>query len=120
MMGRYISTILCVFLFLFAVSSVNASITSWNCADDGDGGIVMNPATLTSVGDEYDLTMSGVQHFYPAHMQGDFATDTVLDPTIRLIDDVTNQTTFDWTDYHITFGMSQPFTFVSSGTLAPA
>ena len=47
-------------------------------------------------------------------------TDTPLDPTVRIIEDITNETTFAWTDYHITIGMSQSFSFVSSGLLAPA
>ena len=121
-MGRYISAILCVFLFLFAVSTVNASIVSWNCDDDGDGAIVMNDSltTLNPIGEEYELSLTGVQSWFPAHVEGDFTTDTPLDPIVRIIEDVQNDTTFAWSDYHITIGMSQTFSFVSSGTLAPA
>lgn len=120
-MGRYSSAILCV-LLLFAATTVNASIVNWNCADDGDGGIVMGPATLTPVGGEYDLTMSGVQHFLPAHMAGDFTTDTTLDPTVRILQGIDNDTTFAWTDYHITIGMNNPTFAISStsGLVMPA
>jgi hypothetical protein len=122
MMGRYISAILCILLLSFAVSTVNASIVSWNCGADGDGAIVMDygTTTLTPVGNEYQLSMSGDQYWLPAHLQGDFTTDTQLDPTVRIIEDIGNDTTFDWTDYHITIGMSHTFSFVSSGLLAPA
>ncbi len=117
-MGRYFSAILCG-LLLFTVSTVNASITSWTCADDGDGAIVMGTATLTATSDGYDLTMSGTQYWYPANVVGDFKTDTEEDPTVRIIEDVENDTTFAWTGYQITIGMSHTFSFVSAGLLIP-
>jgi hypothetical protein len=120
MMGRRFITILCSVLFLFAATTVNASIVDWNCADDGDGAIVMGTPTWTEVGEEYQLSMSGAQHWLPGHIAGDFTTDTPLDPTVRIIEDISNDTTFAWTDYHITIGMSQSFSFVSSGLLSPA
>jgi hypothetical protein len=122
MMRRFGSTFL-VFIFLFAVtqfaSVASASIVGFSCADDGDGAIVMNPATLTPVGDEYDLTMSGVQNWHPAHMLGDFTTDTELDPTVRIIEYITNDTTFDWTDYHITITMNKTFTISHTAVVTP-
>lgn len=116
-MGRYSSTILCILLLLFAATTANASIVSWDCNDDGDGAIVMNQPSivLTPVGDEYELAMDGVQNRYPAHVEGHFTTDTELDPTVRIIEDVENNTTFAWTDYHIVMGMSHTFSFVTSG-----
>jgi hypothetical protein len=121
-MGRYISAILFSFLLLFAVSTVNASIVNWNCDDDGDGGIVMNynSIALTPVGSEYQLSMSGAQYFGPAHVAGAFTTDTELDPTVRILEDVSNDTTFAWTDYHITIGMTKAFSFVDAGLMMPA
>jgi hypothetical protein len=121
MMGRYISAILCVFLFLFAASTVNASIVNWNCDDDNDGGIVMNynSIALTPVGSEYQLSMSGVQHFGPAHVAGVFTADSELDPTVRILEAVTNDTDFAWTDYHITIGMTKSFSFLSTGLAMP-
>jgi hypothetical protein len=62
--------------------------------------------------------MSGEQYWHPAHVAGDFTVDG--DPTVRIIEDVENDTTFAWTDYHITMGMSHTFSFVSSGLLTPA
>jgi hypothetical protein len=106
---------------LFAVSTANAVITGWNCADDGDGAIVMNTPTWEDYGgSDYELSMTGIQYWYPALVEGDFTTDSPEDPTVRIIEDISNDTTFDWTDYHIKIGMSQSFSFVSSGTLAPA
>jgi len=120
-MGRCSGAILCVLLLLLATTTVNASIINWNCADDGDGGIVMGPATLTPVGGEYDLTMSGVQHFLPAHMAGDFTTDSALDPTVRILQGVENDTTFAWTDYHIAIGMNNSsLSILSTGIVAPS
>ena len=123
-MGKYISAFLFSFLLLFAVSTVNASIETWSCGADGDGAIVMDygSTTLTLVDPvthDYDLAMSGDQYWLPAHLQGDFQTGGT-DPIVRIIEDVGNDTTFNWTDYHITIGMTQSFSFVSSGLLAPA
>jgi hypothetical protein len=120
-MGRYSGAILFSVLLLLAASTVNASIINWSCNDDGDGGIVMNTPVLTPVGDEYDLTMSGVQHFYPAHMVGDFTTDSILDPTVRILQGVENDTTFAWTDYHIAIGMNNStLAILSTGIVAPS
>ena len=112
-MGRYISAILCV-LLLFAVSTVNASITDWSCAPDGDGAITMSYANLTFGNGEYLLDMDGVQSAYPAHLAGDFTTSDLLDPTVRITEGIDNDTTFDWTDYHITIGMNNNTFAISS------
>jgi hypothetical protein len=122
-MGKSFVAILFSVLLLLATTTVNASITGWTCDDDGDGAIVMGTPTWTVVDAElhdYELTMSGVQHWDPAHVAGDFTTDSELDPTVRIIEDVENDTTFAWTDYHIVMGMTHDFTFVTSALLAPA
>lgn len=109
-------------LLLGTTSLVSASITDWNCDDDGDGAIVMGTPTWTVVDPvlhDYDLSMSGVQYWHPAHVAGDFTTDSPEDPTVRIIEDVFNDTTFAWSDYHIIMGMSHTFSFVSSGLLVP-
>lgn len=109
-------------LLLLAATTANASITGWYCDDDGDGAIVMGTPTWTVVDPElhdYDLAMSGVQYDYPAHVEGDFTTDNELDPSVRIIEDVENNTTFAWTDYHIVMGMTHTFSFVTSGLIMP-
>jgi hypothetical protein len=74
---------------LVAGSVAQADIIAWKCQDDGDGGIVMNqPSWSEPTAGEYKLEMSGVQNFYPAHMNGDFTTDTELDPTVWIIESV--------------------------------
>lgn len=105
---------------LAVVFPVNAVIIDYNCADDGDGAIVMGPTTLThdSGLDEYTLSMSGVQNWYPAHVEGNFITDTELDPTVWIAETVDNQTNFAWTDYHITIGMTKTFS-ISTSVIAP-
>jgi hypothetical protein len=122
MMGRYISAILFSLILLFAVSTVNASIESWTCTDDKDGGIVMNPGTWAVVDPvkyDYQLSLTGTQNFGPAHVVGDFQTDTELDPTVRILQDVTNDTGFAWTGYQITIGMTKSFSFVDAGLMMP-
>ena len=121
-MNRYSSAILCILLLLLAVPTVNATITNWTCADDGDGAIVMNPATMSWTDNgshDYTLSMKGAQYRGAANVAGDFTTDSDLDPTVGIIEDISNDTTFDWTDYHITIGMSHAFIFVSSYIVTP-
>ena len=118
-MNRYSGAILCV-LLLFAVSTVNASIVGWNCADDKDGAIVMTPTGWTdNGGHDYTYSMNCAQYGTLGHLLGDFTTDTEQDPTVGIIEDISNDTGFDWTDYHITIGMTKAFTFVSSYIIAP-
>jgi hypothetical protein len=124
-MNRYSSAILCILLLLFAVPTVNAAITSHSCADDSDGAIIMTSPSWTDNGNkDYTLSMNCAQWGFPddsaapGHLAGDFQTDTELDPTVRILEDITNDTTFAWTDYHITIGMTQSFSFL--GLTAPA
>jgi hypothetical protein len=121
MMSRIGSAFLICLVLLISAPLVNASITGWYCDDDGDGGIEMNynSIALTPVGSEYQLSMSGTQYWGPAHVAGDFTTDTELDPTVRILEDVTNDTYFAWSDYHITIGMTKSFTFLGTGLAMP-
>jgi len=111
------SLVFAAVMVLALALSARASIVDWNCADDGDGAIVMGTPTWNEVSGEYYLTMSGTQYWYPAHVEGDFTTDTELDPTVWLIETVENQTTFNWTGYIITIGMTKNFTI--SSVIAP-
>ncbi|OHB59252.1 MAG: hypothetical protein A2173_09870 [Planctomycetes bacterium RBG_13_44_8b] len=105
---------------LLSVSVVSADIVDWNCDDDGDGAIVMDtPAwNYDSGSGEYTLSMAGTQYWAPAHVEGDFTTDTEEDPTVWIIETVDNQTTFDWTGYQILIGMTKNFT-ISTSVIAP-
>src|SRR4030042_1429330 len=119
-MVRRINFFAAFLLFVLASTSlVSASIIDWNCDDDGDGAIVMSYADLIGSGGDYTLEMDGKQYWYPAHMEGDFTTDTELDPTVWLIEEIENDTTFAWTDYHITIGMDKTFSILSTGLVAP-
>ena len=109
-------------LLLLAATTVNASITSWTCADDGDGAIVMGTPTWTVVDPvthDYDLSMSDTQYRSQANVAGDFTTSDELDPSVRIIEDIDNDASFAWTDYHITMGMSHNFSFVTAGLVMP-
>jgi hypothetical protein len=109
-----------LFIFLGATTLVNASITDITCDDDNDGAIVVDDSSVAwgPVGDEYELTWNCAQFWYPGHIEGDITAPD--DPTLRMIEDIENDTNFDWTDYHITLGMSHEFSFVSAGLLTPA
>ncbi|MDD5326846.1 MAG: PEP-CTERM sorting domain-containing protein [Phycisphaerae bacterium] len=105
-------------LFLGTASLVNAGITDWNCDDDGDGVIEMTYVDLLEAGGEYTLDVNCTQAIWDnGHIEGDFTVDG--DPAVRIIEDVENDTTLAWTDYHIIMGMSQTFSFVPSGLMMP-
>ncbi|HOW17499.1 MAG TPA: PEP-CTERM sorting domain-containing protein, partial [Phycisphaerae bacterium] len=78
---------------------------------------VMQTGTLSTVGDDYRLDITAAQHWFPGHMAGDFTTDTELDPTVWIVETVDNYTNFTWTDYHISIGMTKPFSIV--GVVTP-
>jgi len=106
--------LICVVLAVLTMAlSAKADITDWNCADDGDGAIVMDTPTWGESGGEYTLAMNGTQYWHPAHVEGDFTTDTPTDPIVWIIETVDNQTSFDWTDYHIDIGMDKTFSITS-------
>jgi hypothetical protein len=121
-MMRRCSAFLCSFILLFlATPCVNASITGWTCGPDGDGAITMNYTTLTPDNGEYLLDMDGQQYWYPAHLAGSFTTSDLLDPTVHIMEGVTNDTDFAWADYHITIGMNNnTFSILSTGVTAPS
>jgi hypothetical protein len=97
----------------------NASIVGWNCAPDGDGAIVLNDLPSFSQGNgEYTLSMGCTQSDLPAHVQGDFGTDTELDPTVLIAETIDNDTDFAWTGYEFTIGMTKTFTI--SSVIVPA
>lgn len=95
-------------------ASANASIIGWSAADDGDGGLVMQAAWDQGT---YALNLTGTQYWLPGHVLGDFTTDTELDPTVWIVEDVGNETTFAWTDYHIDIRMNKEFSIV--GVVSP-
>ncbi len=112
-------------VLILAATTAEAKITAWNCADDGDGGIRMTPGQWAVIDDstanghipEYRLDIGGDQYFYPAHVEGDFITDTPEDPIVWIVETVDNFTNFTWTDYHIDIGMDKTFSIV--GVVAP-
>jgi hypothetical protein len=107
-------------LAIASLANANLYLDNFVCHDDGDGAIVMNPATLTNGGHEgtipvYNLTMSGKQYDAPAHMLGELFSDSeTIDPIVWITQTVENDTTFAWTDYHIAIGMDKAFTIGDS------
>ncbi|HAL44303.1 MAG: hypothetical protein A2Y12_15280 [Planctomycetes bacterium GWF2_42_9] len=115
--------LLAILVVVLTAISANAAIVGWNCDDDGDGAIVLGgqPA-FTQVGEgentEYTISWSCVQNWFPGHVEGDFITDTELDPTVWIAETVQNQTTAAWVGYHIAIGMNKTFT-ISPSVIAP-
>lgn len=100
-------------------SVAEARITAWNCDDDGDNAIVMNTPSWEEVGQDgegiwnYNLTMTGQQNWGPAHVEGDFTSDNqTLDPIVNILETVENDTTFDWTGYDFSIGMTKAFQII--------
>lgn len=112
-----------VFIFVAVASLANASLLSWNCTDDQDGGIVMgSPSALLydSTNDLYNVSIGGVQNFGPAHVTGDFIASDELDPRVIMQQGVTNDTGFSWTGYEYYIGMNKSFTINGAYVAIPS
>ncbi len=103
-----------VILFLSVGGVASATIIGVNADDDGDGAIV---ATATWDAPSSTINVSGVQNWSPGHIAGTITTDTELDPTVWIVESIDNETSYTWTDYHISIGMDKPFSIV--GVVAP-
>jgi hypothetical protein len=85
--------LLAILVIMITAISANASIIGWNCADDGDGAIVLGgkPA-FSQQGEneltEYTLAWDCTQNWLPGHVLGDFTTDSELDPTVWIAETV--------------------------------
>jgi len=92
-----------------------ADIISNSIASDGDGVITCDVYPLIKNGPgDFQLTIDG-QHLLwdVGHILGDIVTDTDLDPTLALFNDIDNDTGGSWGDYHVMVTMSKPFTFTN-------
>lgn len=105
-------TIAIIFAFLACATISKADITSWYCADDGDGVIKDTITSWSEIGaGEYEMTIDTRHDLWEyGHMVGWFVSDG--DPTITVIDSIDNDTDFPWTDYHLNIYMDHPFTIV--------
>ncbi|HEY4761787.1 MAG TPA: PEP-CTERM sorting domain-containing protein [Thermoguttaceae bacterium] len=109
-------TIAIIFALLTCATFAKAEITYWYC-DPRDTSVLDTTVTDWSEDPwtyEYNMTMSGVQYSYPGYMDGYFHLDSPEDPTIVVTNNLDNDTTFTWTDYHIDVIMNHPFTLFSA------
>jgi hypothetical protein len=95
-------------------SYAGASIISSTAMDDEDGALECVATWDGTAGEDFAGTMSidGVQYWRPGHINGTVITDTELDPTIKIINSIDNDTTFVWTDYHINVSMDRHSRFL--------
>jgi hypothetical protein len=112
----YRNTILVGVLALALCASANAGVTNWSAQwvdsspldlSNGGTGWQWNPTTL-----EWNI--------WEAYIASDPDTATAavngeaeLDPTIHIVKQVTNGSTFDWTDYHIVVTGSPGVSYVA-------
>ena len=98
-------------------SMAMADIQTWNCQNDGDGAIncVQTGWHYDEGADAYNLSITGDQFWGPGLMLMDFTTDTPGDPTIKSINEVTNDTGVAWTGYvvNVTLDAAAPLTSYS-------
>jgi len=106
-------------LMFFLSLPANASIV--NCTAAGSGGIAIDGSSWTPVGAEYEFTINGAQNGKPGYVSGAIETDVEgFDPTVRIVEYVTNDTTYEWTDYHIAIGMDKVFSILDTGLTMPS
>lgn len=96
-----------------------ANIISVSCDNDHDGAINCGGVYSWNSTDGDVLTMKGDQFWASGHMLGSISTDSGLDPTLTLITDLNNDSTFDWTAYHVNIVMNNPFTISADSVLIP-
>jgi len=98
-------------------SAANASITSADWRDDGDGALVCKTWNWDST--SATLSMTGDQYSAPGHMVGWVTTDSSTDPTLTLGSEVDNDTGFSWTGFRVNVYMSGPFTLSAANVTLP-
>ena len=111
-MRLFVTVVACVLLAWTGVAK--AEITSWWCANDGDGAIncVTNGWSYDGPSQTYTLSVAGSQFWGPGHMLMTFTTDGATDPTIHTLNYVTNDTSVPWAAYQllITLDTNAPLT----------
>lgn len=113
----------CLSISLLLTSAAYATIIDYTCGADGDGAIdIAGPLQWEDTGLEggiatYTMSMDALQSRGPAHMVGDFVTDTPEDPIVWIMEDVENATGFTWTGYEFKVFMDK--TFAITNVMAP-
>ena len=90
-----------------------ANIISNSIAADGDLVMTCNVyGFITNGPGDFQLSIDGTHNLWDAgHIQGDIITDTELDPTLTLFNEIDNDTGVTWNDYHVKVTMSKSFSF---------
>jgi hypothetical protein len=99
------------------VGPVAGEIIDANCYDDGDGAVTVGAWTWSWDDPETTAYMNVAEthHWAPSYIFTEFVTDTPdEDPFAWVIKEVENDTTFDWTDYHINISLDRAFTIVTA------
>lgn len=112
------SSLIALLILLATASFASADIIGWNCNADGDGAITMNNIAWNDA--TYEMSANGNLHWWPAHLVGDFTTDTELDPTVWVRNTVLNDgevPPLSWTDFHLNIYMNKTFTIGGTATL---
>jgi hypothetical protein len=101
-------------LVVFALcSAAGATITGASAWDDGTGSIA---ASSTWSKFPPSLIVDANQYWNTGKVFGSVTTDTDTDPNIWSRNDVYNDTSFAWTDYHIQISMTKPFSILYTTT----
>jgi hypothetical protein len=110
---------------LFAVVAAwsivgNASVLSLCGSDDADGYLVCPGGTASGIGtSDATLQLSGTQYQSPGHIIGEITADTPLDPNIKYINSINNETAYAWTSLTVNYYLDIPTPYtISSGSLA--
>ncbi len=96
----------------------NANITNVTYASDGDPAFTCTPWSWTGNASEVDMYVDGVQHSGPGHLIANILTDA-LDPTLKISNDIDNDTGFGWTQFTVNLTMPVNFTLSNVGVTSP-
>jgi hypothetical protein len=68
---------------------------------------------------DYTMFFAGNQYWAPGRVLGTFDTCTAGDPTVKISNEIENDTGFDWTAYHIDVSMDRTFTISAQTVITP-
>jgi hypothetical protein len=109
--------LLAVLAVAVLATSARASITGWQCKDDGDGAIsncTVNCSPLPA--DAITLCVNETLNSSPGHLDGSFQADSASDPTVTFDKTVTNGTGSAWSGYTFNMYMDQQFSCTAGTT----
>jgi len=108
---RSISALAVGLALILVLAPASADVVDAVCSTDGDGAVELGDWTWSWDGaaNMAYMNVPEAQVWAPGHIFPGFVTDQPGDPSALVTKLVNNDTTFDWTDYHINISSENEF-----------